>query len=68
MKKVILIIAIVLLLTGCAEENKKCIESHTERGTCVRYQPIYTGKTVQIIPFYYPCDKTICDKYEVSYE
>lgn len=59
MKKYILLLILILLLTGCST-FKKCIKSHKEQSTCV--YSIYNGKTIQ--PIVVPCQKTMCDEYE----
>ena len=53
---------IVILVCGC--ENKKCIKSHVEMGTCVYYTSFYNGSTMVMIPHFYECEKTVCDEYE----
>ena len=57
--KIGLLIIAIVILTGCGE---KCIKSHKEKSTCVRY--IWYGKSMW--PQYYPCTKTVCDEYEVE--
>ena len=54
-----LLIIAIAILTGCGE---KCVRSHEEESTCAGY--IWTGKSM--IPYYYPCTKTVCDEYEVK--
>lgn len=58
MKKILLLIVPVLLLTGC--NRKECIKSHKEQSICTR--PIPVGKTVAVMTV--PCEKTICDEYK----
>ncbi len=66
MKKIILLIISILLLCSC--ENKKCIKSHQENSTCSSLICIPNGKSVSCIPFIKPCQKTICDEYEIENE
>lgn len=63
-KKIVILLFAILLLCGC--EKKECIKSHEEEGRCVRYMPIYTGKTVTLVPQYYSCVKNVCDEYKVD--
>ena len=58
--KLVIILVIVLSLCGCSlkkEDNKKCIESHTEPR--VLFFPSGNG---QLIPVMIP--QTVCDKWE----
>lgn len=64
MKKVIIMLFAILLLTGCGSDNRKCIKSHTEESTCLKCQPFYTGKSMSCIWLRKKCNKTICDEYE----
>lgn len=59
MKKIILLIISVLLLTGCTDK-KECIKSHEEHVTCVR--TYYIGRHMRTIVV--PCTKTVCDEYK----
>lgn len=62
MKKIMILFIGMFLLCGCT--NQKCIESHQEKRRCVWYSTIIVGKATILIPHYYSCTKTICDKYE----
>lgn len=62
MKKIIILILMIILLTGCS--SKKCIKSHTEKTKCIAYTSAIVGNTPVMIPRYYNCIKTICDEYE----
>ena len=64
MKKIILLIISILLLTGCKSENKECIKSHTEEGTCTRPLSIIVNGKPTVILTPYNCEKTICDEYK----
>lgn len=55
MKKLILLLIPVLLLTGC-NDNKECIKSHIENRFC--YYP--SGGTIKM----YYCPYVICDEYK----
>lgn len=57
------LLTFLLLLTGCS--NDKCIKSHKETQICVMYQffPNSNGG-VRMVPFFYPCEKEVCDLYE----
>lgn len=62
-KKIIIVMILSLtLLSGCSDD--KCVESHTEKSTCVYFSYIYSGKQLIPIPIYYDCEKTVCDRYE----
>lgn len=63
MKRIILLVIILLILTGC-EDGKRCIRSHEEQDTCVMYSYYYVNKRPIAVPIYYSCTKTICDEYE----
>ncbi len=62
MKKIIILISTIILLSGCS--SKKCIKSHEEKAKCVIYSYIKTGDVQMMVPHYYDCTKTICDEYE----
>lgn len=62
MKKIIILILIIFLLSGCS--SKKCVKSHEEKDRCVRYLYIKVGDVQTMIPQYYNCTKTICEEYE----
>lgn len=64
MKKVMLLLISILLLCGC--ENKKCIKSHKEKSTCIRPMCMPSGKGIYCMPMPYPCEKEICDEYELG--
>ena len=60
----ILLLAFVLLMTGCSNEDK-CIKSHKETQMCVMYHTFPNSNAgVRMVPFFYPCEKEICDLYE----
>ena len=60
----ILLLAFVLLSTGCSNENK-CIESHEETKSCVSYIYIPTANGgIQMIPVVRSCKIEVCDIYE----
>lgn len=61
-KKIIILILMILLLTGCS--SKKCIKSHKEKAKCIAYNFAIVGNTTVMIPRYYNCIKTVCDEYE----
>lgn len=67
MKRIIILVIILLILTGCGD-NKRCVKSHQEEDICVMYTYSYVGKTLIAIPIYYSCTKTVCDEYEYKAE
>ncbi len=63
MKKMLLLIVIIILFTGCT--FKKCIKSHEIETTCTKYTYISNGKTLFAVPVdNYSYVKTVCDEYE----
>lgn len=59
----IILVLFLLLLTGCSKD--KCIKSHKEIQTCIRYVYMPKSKGGYImIPTYYTCEKEVCDLYE----
>ena len=64
MKKKMFLIIIMLFLTGCSDDSISCIESHKEEYNCVVYTYIYSNGVMIPIPHFYPCERTVCDKYE----
>lgn len=62
MQKIIILILIIILLSGCS--SVKCVKSHEEKDRCIRYLYIKVGNAQRMIPQYYDCTKTICDEYE----
>ena len=63
-KKVIIVMILsLILMTGYSDDE--CVESHTEKSTCVMYQTLpKPNGGVQILPMFYSCEKTVCDRYE----
>ena len=59
MKKRILLLAILLLFTGCKEQDR-CLKSHIERRTGTACHNI--GKVVSCYPRVYHV--SVCDEYE----
>jgi lipoprotein len=59
MKKRILLLALLLLLTGCKDQDK-CLSSHRERRVGTACHAI--GKAVSCIPRVYYV--SVCDEYE----
>ena len=59
MKKLILLVIPILLLTGCGS-NRECIKSHKERSRCIRAIPNGKGVTTIVVP----CNKTVCDEWK----
>lgn len=55
-------IGLMVILTGC--ESRRCVRSHEERTTCVRYWTVYQNGRPRMQPQYYICNKTVCDEYE----
>ena len=64
MKKILILVIIMALITGCEKDNRKCVESHQENGRCVLITTVYNGKTFIPVTHYYECIKVVCDKYE----
>lgn len=62
--KIITLICCIVLLCGC--NNKKCIKSHQETGTCIIPHCVFAGKSPVCINQFYTCEQTICDEYEVE--
>lgn len=62
MKKIIILILTIILLSGCS--SKKCIKSHQEESRCTLYTSVKIGNTHTMIPYHYSCTETICDEYE----
>ena len=50
MKRITIILFVILILCGC----KKCIKSHEEEGTCIRYVPVYmlSNPVTLLNPYY----------------
>ena len=63
MKKKLLIIPLLLLVV-CGCEDRKCVESHQEQDTCFYYIYNKVGSVTMMTPVYYPCTRTVCDRYE----
>ena len=59
---IITLLLLLILVTGCS--NEKCIKSHKVKRTCVSYMYVYSNKSLVPIPYYYVCEKTVCDEYE----
>ena len=62
MKKIVILVIPILLLCGC--DNRECIKSHKEKGSCIRTQCVFMGKNPICVNQFYSCTKTICDEYE----
>lgn len=62
MKKMVILVLMLCLLSGCT--TRKCIKSHQEISRCTRYTRVKIGNTHTKIPHRYSCIKTICDEYE----
>lgn len=61
MKKIILLLMVVLLISGC---GKKCVKSHKEQSTCIVTTTRKVGNVYITTPHSFKCSKTICDEYE----
>lgn len=57
-------IGLMVILTGCRSTKVKCVKSHEEKTTCIRYYNLYQNGRVTMQPQYYICEKTVCDQYE----
>ncbi len=62
MKKMVILVLMLCLLSGCT--TRKCIKSHQEKSRCTLYTHVKIGNTHTMIPHHYSCTKTICDEYE----
>lgn len=58
MKYVIVLVALVLVGSGCVDDGRVCVKSHTETGTTVQYNVALKMSTVV------PYSRTVCDEWE----
>lgn len=59
MKKKIFLVIMILFLCGCS--HPQCEYTKVTQTNCVRYETYIINGKVKLKPYYYTCEKTVCN-------